>query len=168
METIRQVMLVVFLSLFVTNFVGAMMQEPATPAAPASEAPSDGGEKKPFDINNLWQMALAGALGTAFLGAGKKGEFNPKSWDMKKMIQKAIVGLVIGIFASLKGIDLDSAQVAFAEGDGLALAAMLVFGLDYLFRTVWKGAAISVRNLVDNFKKAGGSSENPPSTPPRS
>lgn len=169
MEMMRNVALAMFLSLFVVSFAGAMMQEAADPVpadAPA-DSPADGENKKGgFDLHNLWQMALAGALGTAFIGAGKKGQFNPKDWDAKKMIQKGIVGLAVGIFASLKGIDLDSAKIAFAEGDGLAVAALIVFGLDYLFRTIWKGAAISVRKLTESFKKAGDG--NPPSSPPQS
>ena len=163
MSRTRTVLFVIFMSLFMVGVAGAMQGDPTPTPTPEPEVVE---ASTSFNWSNLWQMALAGALGTAFIGAGKKGQFDPRAWDMKKMIQKAVVGVAVGVFASFKGIDLDSAKVAFADGDGLALAALLVFGLDYLFRTVWKGAAISVRKLVDNFKKAGNG--NPPTSPPQS
>lgn len=115
---------------------------------------------KGFDWNNLWQMALLGAFSTAILGKGKKGDFKINLKELKpiKMIQKGIVGLVIGIVASLKGISLAESQAFMFGGDALIIGTLITFGLDYLFRTVFKGAAITVGAIIKSAKSAA----NPP------
>ena len=110
-----------------------------------------------FDWNNLWQMAIAGALSSALLGGGKNGKFNPKEWKWDKMGQKAIIGVVVGAIAGWKGISLASAETFMFEGDALGLGSMLVFGLDYLLKAIFKGSAISVKKL----KAAADNAANP-------
>ena len=112
-------------------------------------------EEKSFDWNNLWQMAILGATTTAFLGKGKKGDFAFwKDLEPKKMILKGIVGLAIGIVASLKGISLDEAQGVIFNGDLLIVGMLLTFGLDYLIRTIFRGTVKSGKALMDSIQNA--------------
>jgi hypothetical protein len=135
---------VLILVLFMVG-IGFAMQD--------GDAPAE--EKKAFDWNNLWQMALLGAFTTAFLGKAKKGDFIFwKDLKPKKMILKGIVGLVIGIVASLKGISLADAQGVVFGGDLLVVGMLLTFGLDYLIRTIFKGVVKSGKALVDSIQNA--------------
>jgi len=137
----------------------AVTEEPSDAPAVPEEAPAEEPEKeKGFDWNNLWQMALLGAFGCTLLGKLKKGDVNFKDLDWKKVGQKAIIGVAVGVVASLKGISLADAEVVMASGDGLAFGTLIIFGIDYLLKLVFKASAITVKSVLGKDKEA---TENP-------
>lgn len=148
---------VTFVCLFLAVF--------AVPLALGQDA--TGEEAKSFDWNNLWQMALMGAFGCTFLGKLKKGDFNFKDLDWKRVAQKGIIGVAVGVVASLKGISLIDAEVALSTGDGLAFGTLIIFGIDYGLKAIFKTSAITIRKALGE-KKEGGKTENPtPTEPPK-
>lgn len=110
--------------------------------------------KTGFDWNNLWKMAIAGVLASV-LGAWKNGQFNPKDLNPIQLLQKGIIGLVIGVIAGLKGLSIDAAET-------WVLGGALVYVLDYALRALFKGAAISLVKV----KEAAANATNP-SPPPK-
>jgi hypothetical protein len=138
-------------TLFVLMAGAAFAQEAAAPASTG------------FNFNNLWQMAILGALTTTILGKAKSGDFKfteLKEFDIKKIGMKAIVGLVVGLVASIKGISLADSETFLFGGDGLAIGSLIVFGVDYLLRAIFKASAIPVRKLLGLDVKT-----NPPAAP---
>ena len=109
--------------------------------------------KSGFDWNNLWKMAIAGVL-ASILGAGKNGKFNPVEWDIKKLAQKGIIGVIVGIIAALKGLEISDAQ------DWL-LGGSFVYLIDYALKAIFKGSAISVVKMKEAAKNAANPSQPP-------
>ena len=110
-------------------------------------------EKSGFDWNNLWKMAIAGVV-ASLLGAGTNGKFSPTDWDVKKIAQKAIIGVIVGVVAAWKGIGIDDAQA-------WVLGGSLVYLIDYAFKAIFKGAAISVVKAKEAALKAANPSQPP-------
>jgi hypothetical protein len=112
-----------------------------------------------FDWNNLWKMAIVGACASV-LGAWKSGTFNPKDLDPAKIGVKAVIGLIVGIIAALKGISIEAAEEWIVAGG-------FVYVIDYVVKAIFRAVAIGGAKLKQAASEAAkeAAKREPPAQP---